>query len=112
MGGAFTIRNKIAITLKVMLKSHGLWGRTNHCQDVILAGERHDYGLAKFCYDIIVEGGDGAITHDAVGKDPRTANNVIATDGATRKKVLPLKLAGLDASKAGGSTTELYILEV
>jgi hypothetical protein len=88
MGGAFTIRNKIAITLKVMLKSHGLWGRTNHCQDVILAGERHDYGLAKFCYDVIVEGGDGPIIHDPVGKDPRTANNVIASDGATRKKVL------------------------
>ena len=111
MGGALIIHNKTAIPVKVTLKSHGVLVQRIHCQDTILAGGRHDYSLAKFNYDIFIEGADDNILQNSIGRDARNANNVKTTDGSLRKRVLPAKLAGLDASKSGGSTKELYVFE-
>ena len=111
MGGALIIHNQTDIMVKVTLKSHGFLVQSIHCQDVILAGGRHDYDLARFNYDIFVEGGDDNILLNSIGGDARIAYNVKTTDGSIRKRVLPTKLAGLDASKSGGSTKELYVFE-
>lgn len=107
MGGSLTIHNKTAITVKVTLANSGI----NHCEDAIEAGGQHDYDLARFAYDINVEGGDKKVLSNRFRSEPRTAYNVEATDGNIRWKVNPVRLQGVLAAKSSGPTKVFYITE-
>ena len=71
MGGSLTIHNKTKITVVVTLENTGI----NHCRDTILSGGKHDYGLARFDYDINVEGADDNTLQNSLGSSPRKAHN-------------------------------------
>jgi hypothetical protein len=108
MGGSLTIHNRTAITVKVTLENTGIV----HCQDVIKPGGKHDYDLARFAYDITVEGADDNILQYKLGSKARTAYNVDAIDGPVHQAVNPVTLGGIKATKSHGKTKEFYITEV
>ena len=106
MGGSLRIYNKTKITVVVTLKNAGI----NHCRDNILPGGKHDYELARFDYDINVEGADDNILQNSLGSSPRKAYNVkIHGTDLSYHTVHPVRMPGISAKKSGGSTKEFYI---
>ena len=106
MGGSLTIHNTTKITVVVTLENTGI----NHCKDAILPGGKHDYDLARFNYDINVEGADDNTLQNSLGSEPRKARNVrIQGTDRSYHTVSPVRLPGISAKKSDGKTKEFYI---
>ena len=106
MGGSLTIHNTTKITVVVTLENT----RINHCRDTILPGGKHDYELARFNYDINVEGADDNTLQNSLGSSPRKAHNVkIHGTDLSYHTVHPVRLSGISAKKSDGKTKEFYI---
>ena len=107
MGGSLRIHNKTKITVVVTLENSGI----NHCKDTILPGGKHDYDLARFNYDINVEGADDNTLQNSLGSSPRKAYNVaIHGTDLSYNTVHPVQMAGISAKKSSGKTKEFYII--